>query len=189
MDYLSKIKDYQPTNEQEARDKSLILTFAEHFPNILYRENLIAHMTASAWIVNYERTKVLLNYHRIYDSWSWTGGHADGDEDLLEVAKREAKEETGLKEVWALTDEIFSLESLCVDGHIKNGSYVPSHLHLNLTFLLEADEKDPLYFNPKENKAVSWFTLEDALQVPREKWMVENIYRKLNEKLYSFLQK
>ena len=35
-------------------------------------------------------------YHNIYDSWSWLGGHADGETDLLAVALREVKEETGL---------------------------------------------------------------------------------------------
>jgi 8-oxo-dGTP pyrophosphatase MutT (NUDIX family) len=187
MDYLNNIFNYQPTNEQEARDKELILTFARQFPDLLTRENPIAHITASSWIVNYRRTKVLLAYHRIYDSWSWTGGHADGDGDLLEVALREAKEETGIETVRPLSREIFSLECACVDGHMKNGRYVSSHLHLNITFLLEADDTQPLRVNPAENKDVRWFTLEEALLVPREKWMVEKIYSKLNKKLTQFL--
>ena len=72
-------------------------------------------------------------YHNIYHSWAWTGGHADGEKDLLSVAIREAKEETGIKTVKPVMEGIFSLEVLTVDGHEKNGSYVPSHLHLNVT--------------------------------------------------------
>ena len=30
-------------------------------------------MTASAWVVNPGRTKVLMVYHNIYKSWSWLG--------------------------------------------------------------------------------------------------------------------
>ena len=32
-------------------------------------------------------------YHNIYDSWAWVGGHADGDEDLVHVVKKEIEEQ------------------------------------------------------------------------------------------------
>ena len=97
-------------------------------------------MTASSWLLNATHDKVLMIYHNIYHSWAWTGGHADGDRDLLAVAKREAMEETGVTEIRVISEDIFSLEILTVDGHEKRGVYVPSHLHLNVTYLLEADE-------------------------------------------------
>ena len=177
------IRSYQPTNEQETADKEVILAFLSEKENAFDRENLIAHMTASAWVVNHERTKVLMVYHRIYDSWSWTGGHADGETDLLSVALREVKEETGIRKVTPVSGEIFSLETLTVDGHEKHGKYVPSHLHLNLTYLLEADETEPLTICEDENKGVAWFSLDDALKASTEPWFVKRIYGKLNEKL------
>ncbi len=70
--------------------------------------------------------RVLMAYHNIYHSWAWTGGHADGEKDLLSVAMREAREETGIKTVTPVMDQIFSLEVLTVDGHEKKGLYVPS---------------------------------------------------------------
>ena len=142
MSIREDIERYVPCNEQEARDKALILDFIGKNEDAFLRTNLIAHMTASAWIVNDKRDKTLMVYHKIYDSWSWTGGHADGDEDLLSVALREAREETGLENVRAVTGDIYSLEVLTVDGHEKRGEYVPSHLHLNVTYLLTADERD-----------------------------------------------
>ena len=144
MNIREAIEAYLPFNEQERADKALILDFIKKNPDAFYRTNLIAHMTASSWIVNAERTKVVMVYHRIYDSWSWTGGHADGEEDLLAVALREGREETGLQNVRAVDEDIFSLEVLTVDGHEKRGEYVPSHLHLNVTYLLEADEREKL---------------------------------------------
>ena len=122
-------------------------------------------------------------YHKIYDSWSWTGGHADGEADLLQVALREAKEETGLEKIKPITEEIYSLESLCVNGHQKNGEYVSSHLHFNVTYLLIAVDNAPLQINRVENYGVRWFTIEEALTAPSEVWMAENIYRKLIDKL------
>ena len=151
---MDEIRLYQPWTEKETWEKQQILDFMEKNPDCLFRGNRIAHMTASAWVVNRQRTKVLMAYHKIYDSWAWLGGHADGEADLLQVAMKEACEEAGLRPAAAadqgpdaaagslrpVRKEIFSLETLTVDGHVKRGSWVPSHLHLNLTYLLEADE-------------------------------------------------
>lgn len=177
------IRAFRPENEQEEADKKGILAFLAANENAFTRDNTIAHMTASAWVVNHDRTKVLMVYHRIYDSWSWTGGHADGEEDLLAVALREVTEETGVSSVTPVSDDIFSLEILTVDGHEKHGSYVPSHLHMNVTYLLEADEEEPLTVCEDENKGVAWFGLDEALSASSEPWFVQRIYRKLNEKL------
>ena len=183
MKIIDQIKKYAPCCKQEARDKKVILDYLANNPGAFFRSDLIAHMTASSWIVNAERTKVVMVYHRIYDSWSWTGGHADGEEDLLAVALRECREETGLQNVRAVDEDIFSLEVLTVDGHEKRGEYVPSHLHLNVTYLLEADEREKLCVCEEENSGVRWFTLDEALAASTEPWFVERIYKKLNDKL------
>ena len=183
MKIIEEIKKYRPCNAQEQRDQALILDFLEKNGDAFLRSNLLAHMTASSWIVNPERTKTLMVYHNLYDSWSWTGGHADGETDLLSVALREAREETGIAHVRPLSPEIFSLEVLTVDGHEKRGEYVPSHLHMNVTYLLEAEERDTLHICREENSGVAWFTLEEALKASSEPWFVERIYKKLNGKL------
>ena len=183
MKIIEEIKKYRPCNAQEQRDQALILDFLEKNGDAFLRSNLLAHMTASSWIVNPERTKTLMVYHNLYDSWSWTGGHADGETDLLSVALREAREETGIEHVRPLSPEIFSLEVLTVDGHEKRGEYVPSHLHMNVTYLLEAEESDTLHICREENSGVAWFTLEEALKASSEPWFVERIYKQLNGKL------
>ena len=183
MEIYEQIKAYRPWNEQERQDQAVILAFLDKDPDAFYRTNLLAHMTASAWVVNPQRSKALMVYHRLYDSWSWAGGHADGEEDLLAVALREVREETGVQRLRPVTEEIYSLEVLTVDGHEKHGRYVPSHLHLNVTYLLEAEEDQPLRVCEAENSGVAWFSLADALSASTEPWFVERIYKKLNEKL------
>ena len=121
MRITDEIARYQPFNEQEMRDKQEILRFLERNDDAFLRQNRIAHMTASAWVVNPGRDKVLMVYHKIYDSWSWTGGHADGEEDLLAVALREVTEETGVTHVRPVSKDIFSLETLTVDGGFLYG--------------------------------------------------------------------
>jgi len=180
---IDDIRNYIPCCEQEQRDKELILHFIQTNPDAFCRSNTLAHVTASAWIVNPTRTHVLMVYHNIYRSWSWTGGHADGDQDLLGVALRECREETGVTHVRPLINDIYSLEVLNVEGHIKRGKYISSHLHLNITYLLEADDNDSLQICETENSGVRWFTHEDALKNSTEPWFVEWIYPKLTQKL------
>ena len=180
---LDKITAYEPFNEQEERDRELILRALLTEEDVFTRDNALCHMTASAWIVNADRTKALMAYHNIYDSWSWLGGHADGEEDLLAVALKEAREEAGILNVRPVSDSILSLEVLTVDGHVKRGRYVSSHLHLNVTYLLEADEEEGLHIREGENSGVRWFGLDEAVQASSEPWFREHIYSKLNAKL------
>ena len=185
MELLQKIERYKPRNRQEVQDREEMLRYMRSGKDLYSRENAQAHWTASAWVVDSTRTKVLMAYHKLYDSWAWLGGHADGEQDLLAVAMREVREESGLRTVRPVTEEIYSLEILPVSGHEKKGKYVSSHLHLNITFLLEADPAEALQIKPDENSAVAWFSPEEAVAASSEPWFQERIYRKLNEKLKS----
>lgn len=95
MTLYDDICAYQPFNEQEAADKQVILHALRDDPNCFDR-SAQAHMACSIWVVDSACTQTLLVYHNIYDSWSWIGGHADGERDLAAVALRELKEETGV---------------------------------------------------------------------------------------------
>ena len=182
-DLRKQIETYKPYNEQEQKDKETMLKYIDSFDDVLTRNNEIAHMTASSWTTNKDRTKILMLYHNIYKSWTWSGGHADGETDLLGTAIRELKEETGVHNVKVIGDGIASLEVLCVDGHVKKGKYVSTHIHLNLTYFLEVDEEEVLQMKPDENSGVKWVNIEDVESVASEEWYKANVYRKLNKKL------
>lgn len=182
MSLQVEIQNYIPYNEQEEKDKIIMLKFLSENDNALTRENEIAHFTASAWVLNKEEDSVLMIYHNIYKSWSWTGGHADGEDGLLQVAIREVQEETGIKEIIPITQNIYSLETITVDGHRKKGKYVSSHLHMNVTYLLKATKEEELIVKPDENSGVKWIKIEEAVAASTEPWM-QGIYEKLNLKL------
>ena len=139
---LKQIEAYKPCNEQEEKDRELLIQWIRSGRDIVTRANETAHLTASAWVVSPDRKQVLMAYHNIYNSWAWLGGHADGEWNLQKVAIREVEEESGLSQVTPLQEAPVSLEILTVDGHWKRGTYVASHLHLNVTYLMEADPRD-----------------------------------------------
>ena len=105
---------------------------------------------------------MLVVYPNIYDAWIFPGGHADGEENLLSVAVREVEEETGLK-AKILDESIFAISASPIIGHIKREKYVPAHTHLDVVYLLEADDKEALAFRKKESKGVKWLPFEEAI--------------------------
>lgn len=172
------IKNYIPKNEQEKVDKEAMLSFAERNPDAFLRTNLTAHFTNSAIITNIDKTKVLFVNHLIYKSWGWVGGHNDGNPNFLDVVLRESHEETGIKNVKPLLKEPVSLDNIFVPNHIKNGHYVGDHIHMNLSFLLVADETEELITKVDENSGVRWFDIDEVLNYVTEERMVY-IYNKI----------
>lgn len=161
MDYIKHITKFNPDNEQEIHDKRIILDYIEKFPhNILLRDNELAHITSSGFIMNESLDKVLLIHHNIRNVWAWTGGHVDGDTDFLHVAIKEAKEETGISDVAALSNNIVSIDILPVFGHVRRNKYVSTHLHFSVSYILIASEKENLKIKSDENSAVDWFSLD-----------------------------
>lgn len=184
MNIMKTFEIYTPKNEQEARDKELILAFIERNPDALLRTNLTAHITASAFVVNQHFDKIVFAFHHIYQSWAWVGGHADGESDLLEVAVKEAREETGLNSIIPYDSNIFTLDVIYVHNHIKKGVYIPDHLHLNATYLLLADENEVPKHNPLEHQDVRWFDLDHVMDMVSEERM-----KPVYQKAFKLIQK
>lgn len=179
QDWKKEVELYIPKDAREESEKREILTLMEREGDrLLLRECSYAHMTASSVIVNRNRTKMLMAFHKIYQSWAWTGGHADGDGDFEAVARREAQEETGIQNLKKLGAGTASLEVLPVWAHQKHGQMVASHLHLNISYLFEADDTLPLRIAEDENSAVGWIPIAQLEEYVREKDMMP-IYQKL----------
>ena len=177
------LEKFNPYNEQEEVERKLMLKYINDFDDVLTRQNEYGHFTSSAFVLNKERTKILMIYHKIYNSWAWTGGHSDGDSDLLYVAMKEAKEETGIKNVAPISKNIYSLELMNVNGHEKREKYVGSHVHLNVTYLLEADENEKIHIKEDENSGVKWVPIDKILEVSSEPWVRDRVYAKIISKM------
>ena len=185
MNEISKLKEqiekYIPYNEQEKSDKEIMLKSLETFDDMLTRENKICHFTASALVVSKDLKKVLMEYHNIYDSWCWEGGHADGDSDFLAVAVREVEEETGLKIKGYENSKIESIDILPVFGHFKKGKWVSAHLHISVAYIFFAEEEN-VRNKPDENSAVEWKDIDEVVNLTSENYMIP-VYEKLINKV------
>ena len=136
----------------------------------LLRTCVPGHLTGSAWIVSPDRTRALLTHHLKLDKWLQLGGHADGDGDLLAVALREAREESGLTHVRAVSPEIFDL-----DRHwIPPRKTEPGHFHYDLRFLLEADPTEAIVIS-SESKDLAWVALERVTLLNPEESMARMV--------------
>jgi len=162
-------------------DKELILGLCGE-DDILTRANRTCHITSSGLILNGNLDKMLMVHHNIYKTWTWTGGHADGEDDLEAIALREAAEETGAAGVELLWKDMASLDIIPVFGHVKNGVYVSAHLHLNAAYLLRAPEGPPLTVREGENSGVAWTPLAEAAERSKEPELIR-IFGKMLSRL------
>ncbi len=157
---LSLLYRYRTPFVMEAALVHRIISFVENNPDCFKREAPHGHITGSAWVINPGRDKVVLLHHRKHDRWFQPGGHADGETDVMNVALRETREETGLPAgaIKLLDRNIFD-----VDIHfIPPDNNTPGHQHYDIRFLLEADDRLPLPGND-ESYDIAWVPLHNVL--------------------------
>lgn len=151
---LTQLAHHPPANDHEAAMRLQMIRFVNEYPDCFERSLLVGHITGSAWIVNPERTRVLLTHHRKLDRWLQLGGHADGDPNVLDVALREAREESGAEAVYPVTDTIFDVDIHQIPLHHDE----PAHFHYDVRYLFEMDDHMPLNISG-ESKELAWIDL------------------------------
>ena len=154
----------------EAEMTAATIRFVETHEECLLRSCVPGHVTGSAWIVSPDRTRTLLTHHHKLDKWLQLGGHADGDADLLAVALREAREESGLAHVRAVSADVFD-----VDRHwIPARKTEPGHYHYDLRFMIEADPAEPLVIS-SESKDLAWVEIARVTTLNAEESMARMV--------------
>ena len=152
---VHSLHSYSTSFPEEEGFKIRFLQLLDH-PRSFHRDHLPGHITGSAWIVNSNFSKVLLVHHAKLGRWLQPGGHADGDEPALNVALREAEEETGLKTFTLMTPSIFDIDIHVIPAR----NNFPEHLHYDVRFLLQASEDDRLMISD-ESSDMKWFPLTE----------------------------
>lgn len=151
---IELLKSYHPIDEREIAFKKEMLSFIEMEENCFERTLSKGHMTASAWLLNHDGSRALLLHHAKLDRWFQLGGHADGDSDLLQVALKEAMEESGLEDIHPLSTEIFDIDIHLIPENSKEAA----HYHYDVRFLLQATGNNEIKSN-HESKALRWIDI------------------------------
>ena len=178
-----QIEEYIPFDEQEHSDKRTMMAFLNQFKDVVTRNNVFGHFTASAFVVNESKTDIVLLKHNIFGDCVYPGGHADGEYDLLSVAIREVKEETGLTAEPFNNGDIFSIQCIPVKGHVKNEKYVSPHIHYDVAYLLvvKDDEMDKIRVLESENSDVFWACIEESCLNGMADWF-KHVFVKFKKK-------
>ena len=156
---LEYLEGHAPSCFEEIETVRRFRQFVEETPTCFERTHKAGHVTGSAFILSSDKKRVLLAHHAKLQSWLQLGGHADGCSDVLDVAHREAVEESGLSEILpCLTPQI----PIDFDTHeIPANKKDEAHLHFDVRFVFYSLEEKFICSN--ESLALKWVPLE---QVP-----------------------
>jgi 8-oxo-dGTP pyrophosphatase MutT (NUDIX family) len=170
---LEDVRAYRPFDDRERAMRARLVDFLEHYGIRAFdRALVVGHITASAWILDPDRTQAVLLHHRKLERWLQLGGHVDGDPDVRRAALREAREESGLRALRLISEDIYD-----IDVHrIPARGAEAAHDHYDVRFALEADPREPLVAN-EESHDVRWIALSDL-----ETYAIDDSVRRLAAK-------
>ena len=178
------LRQFEPACEAETDARNKLLQDLQTRRKELFYRTATPHLTASLWVMDAACRQVLMVHHNIYNSFSWTGGHADGETDLLAVAVREAEEESGVQQLILPTAQLLSLEVLPVIAHVRRGEPVAAHQHYCAVFAAFADPTLPLQHRPEENSAARWLPADQLADYVTETAMLP-LYAKLSKRMHQ----
>ncbi len=152
---LQLLHHYQSVDPQQQATKHRMLEFVDTHVECFQRELERGHMTASSWLTNAAGDQVLLTHHKKLNKWLQLGGHADGDPDLLNVAIREAQEESGIQAIEPVSTEIFDLDIHPIPARLNE----PAHDHFDVRFWLRVTDPNAEYIVGEESHDLRWFSV------------------------------
>ncbi len=163
---IQALENYTAFDENEAKSVKKTLDLLKNHERCFWRDYIPrGHMTGSAFLLNKDLDKVLLTHHATLNIWLQFGGHADGDEDIFNVALKEGIEESGIDNIQALNKDIFSVSYHPIPANPKRGE--DAHYHHDICFVFYVPDDTP-YQISHESNALRWFTLEELKGLIRD---------------------
>ncbi|HEV2917274.1 MAG TPA: NUDIX hydrolase [Candidatus Babeliales bacterium] len=162
---------YIPSVEEVAY-KDQIVSFIQQYPECFERSLPVGHITASAWLLNNDKSKVLLMHHAKLNQWVQLGGHCDGNPDVLAVAIKEAQEESGIKQIVPVMHQIFDIDIHAIPAN----KYEAAHFHYDVRFLLQVTSNEDIQKN-EESHALRWIG-KNSTELPTNAQSVVRMFNK-----------
>ncbi len=169
---IELLKEYSPIDSQELLFKEEITSFVNANENCFERTLEIGHITASAWLLNKDRSRALLMHHAKLDKWFQLGGHCDGNPDVLAVALKEATEESGIQGIAPLSNKIFDIDIHLIPANSRE----KEHYHYDIRFLLGVMSDEEIIQN-RESKELRWIS-KDSKELPTNSPSVVRMFNK-----------
>ena len=171
---LNLLASYK-TDELQSKDK--MINFIKENKDCFERTNQLGHITASAWLVDKAEENALLMHHKKLNGWYQLGGHCDGDSDVLNVAIKEAQEESGINDIIAISPAIFDIDIHLIPTNSKD----KEHFHYDVRFLLKVVSDEHFQKN-NESNALMWIakngnnlpTTDHSVVRMFTKWQTQN---------------
>lgn len=169
---LTLLNHYVPHDQQELQFKQEMISFIQQYKNCFERSLDIGHITASAWLLNNDKTKALLMHHAKLNKWFQLGGHCDGNPDVLGVALKEAQEESGINTIVPLSETIFDIDIHLIPANSRE----KEHYHYDVRFLLQITSNEHVVQN-SESKELKWIS-NNRGELPNDNPSVMRMFNK-----------
>lgn len=170
--FLDLLNNYHPLFQEEQSFKQRMLEFIRQYPDCFERSLEVGHLTASSWLLNKHHTHALLMHHTKLDKWFQLGGHCDGNSNVLDVAIKEAQEESGIMGIEPLSREIFDIDIHLIPANKKE----KEHYHYDVRFLLHVTSDEDFVQN-SESKELRWIS-KNRIELPTHERSVTRMFDK-----------
>jgi len=180
---LKALNDYSSNYDSEKSFIKEVIDFVKDNEDCFERSNQKGHVNGSAWLISPDSKKTLLTHHKKLNRWLQLGGHSDGDNNILNVALKEAEEESGIADINPVKTEIFDIDVHDIPENKKKGE--PKHKHYDIRFLLQAENED--FIISDESNDLKWVTLQELDEMAKNGEIDEAITR-MQQKWKEFLK-
>lgn len=159
---LTSLQNFAPESAEERASRDAIADLVRNEERCFHRDCFDpGHVTGSALLISHDGQRVLLNHHKFLGLWLCFGGHADGEADIFNVARRELIEESGVVSFRVVSNDIFDLDVHDIPANPRKGE--GPHKHYDLCYLFQTTDSDDFAVSD-ESHGIEWCDYDEALR-------------------------